>query len=1136
MSEAISILPLLAQAAADAPEVPFFQSATGLFLLLIVAVVAGVVLANVITKALTVSEYSGRMAVVLVSLLVAGLMVTTKWPPKFGVDLRGGINMIGSLNLANLPEGQQVEAKDIIGVLNQRINPSGTKDIMIRPLGTDKIEVTMPTVDLTEAQDIWRKLVKLGKLEFRILALQGQHPVVIERARAQASSESTTERRSPKVKDVNGNDIARWVELARETEPNENTIKPDAPYKFIPPSRSLVRNRATGELININAVPIFGPSEEEQKRQLADWAKEQNIRSLQILVVEPPENQNVEGRHLVSVRSQPDEQGRNAIAFKLNSEGSSRMYMLTSLNKDLPMGIVLDNQLHNAPNINSAIHSRGEITGQFSTREINELINNLNSGKLDVALNNEPISEDFIESTLGNELKQKGFWAIGISLVLVLVFMVFYYRFAGIVATMALLLNMLLILALIMAIDQPLSLTGLAGLVLTVGMSVDANVLIFERIREELDRGAAMRMAIRNGFDKATTTIVDANVTTLITAVVLYAIGTEQIKGFSVTLFLGILMSMFTAIYVSRLVFDIWERKRWLKQINMFRLLEKNKFAFLEKVSLTSIVSALLIAGGIAGMFLLGSKILDQDLRGGSTARMVFKDQQNIDDLRDTLSGLNLVYEHTGEDIEFNVSENGSEDPEFAKRKFKVDSNLPAWEGPESGVEKFKELDEILAETFAGKLLLHSAEIKGLSQTQPPTDGNTDGDAGSDAEPESTDVGLQWRGLPDLNVTALTTSLVTYQEPESEAGGEQQADPESSEEQQPADSAGQETQDPATAEGAAAAEGGANQDETAAADGTPAEGAGDQESEESAEEESAPGNDRVAVTHEMVVKPAVMGKTLVAFLMEAAEQSNLQLYENDITISSPDKIEGETIESTKSENWTVTMQVSEAADADKVLSVWRDRFSTEPVFEASSSVGGQIAGKTMGQAAAAIIASLLGIIAYIWIRFQNLAFGLAAVIALIHDVLIVLGAIAISHWIGDALGFIKMEKFKISLEVIAALLTVIGYSLNDTIVVFDRIREVRGKRTEITKDMINTSISQTLSRTILTSLTTFIVVFILYWAGGDAIHGFAYALVVGVIVGTYSSIFVASPALLWLMNTVGLNPGDPELEPAKGNA
>ena len=205
-----------------------------------------------------------------------------------------------------------------------------------------------------------------------------------------------------------------------------------------------------------------------------------------------------------------------------------------------------------------------------------------------------------------------------------------------------------------MAINQPFTLTGLAGLVLTVGMSVDANVLIFERIREELDRGAALRMAIRNGFDKATTTIIDANVTTLITAVVLYVIGTEQIKGFSVTLILGILMSMFTAIYVSRLIFDIFERKRWLTQLNMTRILERKQFDFLSKVSLTGIMSFALIIGGLSSVFLLGPKILDHDLRGGSTVRMVFNDAQDVEALRKELDDLNET--HNGESVEFSVT------------------------------------------------------------------------------------------------------------------------------------------------------------------------------------------------------------------------------------------------------------------------------------------------------------------------------------------------------------------------------------------------------------------------------------------------------------------------------------------------
>ena len=137
-------------------------------------------------------------------------------------------------------------------------------------------------------------------------------------------------------------------------------------------------------------------------------------------------------------------------------------------------------------------------------------------------------------------------------------------------------------------------------------------------------------------------------------------------------------------------------------------------------------------------------------------------------------------------------------------------------------------------------------------------------------------------------------------------------------------------------------------------------------------------------------------------------------------------------------------------------------------------------------------------------------------VALVHDVLITLGAIALSFYVAGALNFLQVEEFTISLPIVAAFLTIVGYSLNDTIVVFDRIREVRGKSPDLTSAMINESINQTLSRTILTSLTTFVVVAILYWFGGQGIHGFAFALVVGVVVGTYSSIFVASPVLLWL--------------------
>ena len=182
---------------------------------------------------------------------------------------------------------------------------------------------------------------------------------------------------------------------------------------------------------------------------------------------------------------------------------------------------------------------------------------------------------------MGSETIEQGKVAILASLAAVVVFMIVYYRFAGIVACLALAFNLLLVLALMVLIKAAFTLPGLAGLVLTIGMSVDANVLIYERIREELRSGAALRMAIRNGFSRAMSAIIDSNVTTIIAGVVLYYIGTDQVKGFAVTLILGILTSMFTAIFFARVVFDVAERRGWIKQLRMMKLMATPNFDFL---------------------------------------------------------------------------------------------------------------------------------------------------------------------------------------------------------------------------------------------------------------------------------------------------------------------------------------------------------------------------------------------------------------------------------------------------------------------------------------------------------------------------------------------------------------------------
>lgn len=1148
-----------------ATETAWYQSGLFVFVLLLALLAGCWYIGHWIGSTIRLKEYSTRLSVIITCILLGALIVGKNWPPKFGVDLRGGMNLIGSLDLEKynvdddpLLASGGIEAKDIIPQLLKRVDPSGTKEIMIRPLGEDKIEVTIPDVDAQEAREIWNRLAKAGHLKFRIVAdaTYPEHREVMNLAEAQNANGSQSRnvyqldgdgnRITETVQDAEGNDVqrdvvlARWYGLARKD--SEDQVQVDLneilDFKFVPTGNNLVRDATTGTIIDMSTVPL-GNDPDGTGEALARWASDRGIRTLQILMMEPEsEDSNVEGDHIASTRPGRDEYGGLKVTFKMTDEGTGRMGMLTTLNKPDSndrkklLGIVLDEQLHSAPSINSPIYDSGEITGSFTQQEIDDLIINLRSGKLKVALNKNPISEQFIESHLGNELKTKGLYSIGISFLLVLVFMIFYYRFAGWVACGALFINLLLILALVMAIQQPLTLTGLAGLVLTIGMSVDANVLIFERIREELERGSGLRMAINNGFDKATTTIVDANVTTLITALVLYVIGTEQIKGFSVTLILGILMSMFTAIYCSRTVFLIAERKRWLTKLNMMRALARTKFDFLGKRMITGAFSVVLIISGIAGMWFLGGKILNHDLRGGSTARMVFTEApaDGAETIRAALDQITSI-EGLDEELEFTVSK--LTDDNYPDCVFKIDSNLPTYDG--EGTPPYMNLAQLLTQTFEGQLTMLSVKVGDMTVIGP------DGEPVSSNEPADIERSIGQLQVPTV-LDALTllspTSMIVQEEGSEEAAGGEEA---GGDQDIFVDGDADDAQDDSSAGEAGNDDGAANQEESG--DETPAE--------TGAEETGPPANDAEQAVEDIILPSGgdfqgapeininarnkvkvnlefgqtITGKALRTILSESAANQSIELTEEQIEVDSPDMGAEDTASSFPSTNWEVTFDLSSEADVNSILSGWSEQYNATPYFPTTSGVGGQIASDTQWQALGAIVASLLGIIAYVWIRFQNVAFGLAAVVALIHDVLIVLGAIALSHFVADYLGILGIENFKISLPVVAALLTIIGYSLNDTIVVFDRIREVRGKRQEITEEMINTSICQTLSRTILTSLTTFIVVFILYAFGGDAIHGFAFSLVIGVIVGTYSSIFVASPTLLWLMNSVGLNPG-----------
>ncbi len=1114
--------------------------------MLIVTIVGAILLGQFIARSVRMPEYGTRIATIIGVIACALLVIWTNWPPRFGVDLRGGINYIGQLNLAEFQGDNPPKAVDIIPMLKARTDPSGTKEIVIRPLGDDKIEVIMPQVDEAEADEVWNTLVQTGHLQFRIVADRTFHSAEMTLAADQAK---TGNRSRFVYRTTAGGEqvkIAGWYDLAREVNPNQGD--PDQPgvIKFMPQFNNLLRDRETGRLIDMNVVNAAGGAGSEAR--FTGWLMANNISSPQILLIEPRnERLNVEGEHLARVSvGTNNTDGSPTVDFVMSGEGARRMFALTNENKPREqgkflLGIVLDNALHSAPSINSPISAQGVIEGKFTQKEVKDLELYLESGKISVALVKDPISKQYMESTLGEELKTKGLMAIGVSLAAVLLFMLFYYRlFAGGISCMALVLNLILTLGFVMAIKQPLTLTGLAGLVLTIGMSVDANVLIFERIREEMSRGASLRVAIQNGFERAFGTIIDANVTTLLTAVVLYVLGTDQIKGFSVTLIIGILTSMFTAVFVSRTVFDIAEKRHWIRSLSMTRMFGDVNWDFMGKFRIAAIGSVALIVIGMVALVSLGEQVLDIDLRGGSTAQVLFNEQTTRTEVERALRDSNSTFQ--GEPVDFVVSELRGSDNSTG-REFKIDSSIPSFDETVH-TERWPELDEVLTKVFAGKLRQRHVtwdpagiQIEPVGENSVGEDSTGQNSTGQNSTGQNSatpngngaaanKIGQAGRqpGNGEFAVSALPNlagGLLTLQDEQPATGTANQ------------EGAGQ-AGDPGTGSSATESAAGTadvtpgQQDPLAAADPTPA--AGDVPAADAQDDlpgvEVAPAQNpgqQYSATVTLEFDNDITAKSLRTQLIETSRRADLLLEENQIRLTSDLLKADESVQNASLKKWTVTMETASQGDAALILGRWSEEFNKMPYFKAASGVGKQIAGSTQMKAFAAVLASLLGIIAYIWVRFQNVAFGIAAVVALIHDVLVVVGAIALSHYVAGALGFIMVDKFKISLQIVAALLTVIGYSLNDTIVIFDRVREVRGKRLELTTEMVNTSVSATLSRTVLTSLTTFIVVLLLYFFGGPSIHGFAFSLVIGIVVGTYSTVFVASPMLVWLMNRFGLN-------------
>ena len=844
-----------------------------------------------------------------------------------------------------------------------------------------------------------------------------------------------------------------------------------------------------------------------------------------------------------------DRLGRRAIGFLMDVRGGKLMANVTGKNVGRPLCYFLDGIAISAPNIEERIAGQGVITGRFSQIQVEDTINKLNAGSLPARLLEQPISENTIGPSIGADNRNQGISAGFIGLIAVIVCMAIYYCLAGSIADVALLLNLLFVLAIMAGIRATFTLPGIAGIILTIGMSVDANVLIFERIREEQEKGSSLRVAIANGYQKAFRTIFDANLTTFITAAILYWRASEEVKGFAIVLMLGIASSMFTALFVTRTAFDFlfffkltWRTIKmtflvtwpawallhlftkstysflpfgfwvnliisailaglsvaivltlltpvfgllaWLAQrivkdrLVMLRIIHKPNINWMRSRPIFFGISALLITGGLLVFFNrddVENNKYDIEFTGGTNVQIVLAEgidmtrQQVEDKIRSSLPGAN-VYSvgETGRQFEITTTETN---------KTTVTVTLP-----KTGNQSIEQLTGAIKkaqEKYAGRLsnLLVTQDsnssdkiVVTTSQMNPSLVKEVLAKAFTDAEISEPKVDeivnnairatftdeLEIQHNLQPNITSeekITTELTDTHPVLADFLGGVKFDCE--------------IQRAATL------------DEI---------------------------NNRL---RDMQFKPEMLG--IERYDYRILDSSLNETAKMDVPVKSfvyvstmPEANYRELSE----DEWTRFIENEKA----KIQQATTFETSLPRVRQFDPSVGAEQ--KT--RALIAIFLSLFAIVTYIWIRFGNIRYGVAAITALIHDVCITLGAVTACTYIaatpiGEKL---LIGNFKIDLAMIAAFLTLIGYSLNDTIVVFDRIRENRGKAKSLNPQIITNSINQTISRTLLTSFTTFIVVLIMYIFGGPALRGFTFAIGFGIIIGTYSSIAIAAPILL----------------------
>ena len=842
-----------------------------------------------------------------------------------------------------------------------------------------------------------------------------------------------------------------------------------------------------------------------------------------------------------------DENGRPSVSFTLDARGGSQFARLTGDNIGRQLCIFLDDEAMSHATIRSQIRQHGQISGSFSQDEVWQLVKILDAGSLPGRLKEPPLMEKSVGPSLGRTNRELGMKAAIYGLVAVALFVLIYYRKAGFVADIALGLNLLFVLAIMATLQATFTLPGVAALILTVGMAVDANVLIFERIREERERGALLKRALKTGYEKALSTIVDANLTTLITCVVLGYVGSEEVKGFAMVLGFGIVTSMFTALFVTRLIFNTCIDAGWLHDLRMFKMIGQPNIDWLALRSKFWPISLILVIGGMA-LFASASatdkeSIYDIEFLGGTSVQIELKEGVDLTDehVRQLVTADHLSDELTAVGW-LNQAADALEKAEVttgtAQTEFVVTSDTL------TGAQ----IMALLQTKRAGQknALADRLELGGITAEGNTCRFETKGIEVEDDEEEKANQRPTERNmtLDEFKEGVLAAADYARRAAELLQGARVQevkdVDEETASTQHAYEIITVESNKQLVQEAILAALGDQLSIERpigfeVMTDQNHPQGLYPIESDARLLSDVIGGDSNygvqgfkggVAVVFDNLDPPQridnIKRRIREIRLQPGFEQNKWRPY-TVLGLTATGEDDGEDAMFTK----VAFLAVDEELPYEEDTEAWRTNVAQPELNQATEALRSekalrkviqfapQVAEQSKTSAIIAVAVALAAIVAYVWLRFGQMQFGLAAIVALVHDVAITLGFITLSDYFhGGVIGdLFLIDNFKIDLPMIAAMLTIIGYSLNDTIVVFDRIRENRGKLSTLSPQMINNSINQTLSRTLLTSLTTFLVVIIMYFLGGPGVHGFAYALVMGVVVGTYSSIGVAAPLL-----------------------